>query len=144
MSNLLFVYGTLMADFDSAMARFLKDRAQFLGEGWAHGVLLDLGQYPGFKTDAGKTNRVRGHVFELQQPEKLLDTLDAYEGIDPKRPQDAEYSRELLEVHTSYGPLSCWTYLFTGSVEGVPRIPFEYYPDFVRQTPAHQRFLRSG
>jgi len=67
MNNKLFVYGTLMNDVQSNIARFLRDNSRFLGLGYAKGTLYDLGFYPGFVPDENEDSRVTGHVFELKK-----------------------------------------------------------------------------
>ena len=42
----LFVYGTLR-DPQNQVAQFLKSNADFYAEGYFHGKLFDLGDYPG-------------------------------------------------------------------------------------------------
>ena len=144
MLNKLFVYGTLRAAFDSAMARFLRTRGRLLGQGHLPGYLLDLGRYPGFIPDPTAQVRVEGDIFELYDPYPTLDTLDAYEGIDPARPQEAEYRREKCRIRMPRGNTLCWTYVFTGPADAFPRIPDGCYVTYAMQTGEHRRFLNQG
>ena len=81
MKNTLFVYGTLLLDIDSSIANFLKNSANFIGEGRLSGQLFDLGQYPGAVFDATVKSQVYGHVFELKDPFHALLILDEYEAV---------------------------------------------------------------
>ncbi|MEC4749948.1 gamma-glutamylcyclotransferase [Methylomicrobium sp. Wu6] len=46
-NHLLFVYGTLRRGSDHPIARHLADNAEWLGFGEFHGLLFDIGAYPG-------------------------------------------------------------------------------------------------
>jgi gamma-glutamylcyclotransferase (GGCT)/AIG2-like uncharacterized protein YtfP len=77
--DLLFVYGTLMKDYD--LHHHLARRARFVERGKVRGRLLDLGSYPGMVTGVGQ---VKGEVYRLDDPE-LLPVLDAEEGYNFER-----------------------------------------------------------
>lgn len=103
MNNLLFVYGTLMNDIQSMIANHLKINSQLLGEGKAKGLLFDLGRYPGFVYDPLAETTITGHIFQMDNPEDMLKTLDEYEGITASYPVDSEYRRELIPVFGQRG-----------------------------------------
>ncbi len=144
MSEHLFVYGTLMDQVDSAMARFLKSNGTLLGEAWLAGRLYDLGQYPGAVYDAAATSRVYGHVFQLHQASEVFAVLDVYEGIDPTQTLQNEYRRALLPVDFQCRTLACWVYLYNLSPEGLPAIPSGNYLDYIQNNNAHLRFIKGG
>ncbi|GAB3323991.1 hypothetical protein GCM10027299_20780 [Larkinella ripae] len=78
--------------------------------------MYDLGAYPGAVFDPTAQNRVHGEVYRLEESgaERLLQTLDAYEG--------GEYVRRVVPVQTAYGLLACWTYLFHQPTHALPLI----------------------
>ncbi|HEX2203511.1 MAG TPA: gamma-glutamylcyclotransferase family protein [Longimicrobium sp.] len=117
MPQRLFVYGTLRASQANPMARLLRGHADLLGEGTTRARLHDLGEYPGAVASPDAADRVHGDVFALREPhaDEVLAALDAYEG--------EAFERTEVEVALDSGAeVACWTYLFTGSVEGRPRI----------------------
>lgn len=115
----LFVYGTLMRAMPFPMANFLEQHAVFKGEGWLPGRLYELGGYPGLVYLPQHQNRVSGHVFELTNPEAVLEKLDAYEMVDPVEPERGEYLRVLAPVETTAGFLDCQVYVYNRPVEGL-------------------------
>ena len=112
----VFVYGTLRRGSAHPMARFLAERATFLGEGTVRGTLVNLGSYPGLIL-AGET-AVRGDLYEFS-PESAtegLARLDAYEGCGPNDPQPHEYRKGTAEVHLAGGTTRrASVYLLNGS-----------------------------
>ena len=98
MNNLLFVYGTLMNDIESMIANHLKTNSFMIGEGKANGLLYDLGRYPGFVYSPEAEAQVLGHIFQMDDPEEMLRTLDEYEGITASYPVDSEYRRVLIPI----------------------------------------------
>lgn len=108
----LFVYGTLRGDVAArpAQAREAFARLQAGGdlEGAARmeGRLYGVAWYPGMTEGAGQ---VRGEVWRLREPEKLLAALDVFEGAD--------YVRERREAVLDDGRvLAAHVYRFTGDV----------------------------
>lgn len=113
---LLFVYGTLRPGLDGPMARWLADRAEWIGAGWIGGKLYQVADYPGFVP--GEAGRVYGDLFALPDAEALLARLDAYEECTPDDPLPHEYRRERCLVETADGPVDAWVYLYALSVTG--------------------------
>ncbi|MEG6508799.1 gamma-glutamylcyclotransferase family protein [Methyloligella sp. 2.7D] len=102
MRQSLFVYGTLRSDHTHPVARHLHSAAEHVGEGWAQGVLYDLGSYPGAIFDEGESARIRGEVFAFSANGKLLDTLDRYEGLASEHPF-GDYERLSVSVRLGSG-----------------------------------------
>ena len=86
MTDLLFVYGTLMNNIQSNIAGYLHQNSDFVGEGSLQGRLYDLGNYPGAIYDMQADSRVYGHMFRIFDPENMLKRLDFYEGISLLQP----------------------------------------------------------
>lgn len=99
------------------MARLLRGHADLLEDATIAARLYHLDGYPGAVASPDGADRVHGEVFALREPhaDEVLAALDAYEG--------EAFERVEVEVALGSGETArCWTYLFTGSVAGRPRI----------------------
>ena len=106
----LFVYGTLRPAVELARIRHLVERLKLVGSGRMPGRLVYLGSYPGAVVDPAAAGFIAGEVMELGDA-ALLAEIDAYEGFDPARPEDGEYTRALRTVELDgTGPVECWIY----------------------------------
>ena len=128
--NQLFVYGTLRNGFENEYAQLLQKQAKVVGMGYFFGFLYDLGQYPGAVYDPAGTYRVFGDIILLQD-EKILDILDAYEGVDAWAPPPHEYKREIVEVFKDDQILPCWTYLYNFPVQSLKKISSGDYLQYI-------------
>jgi gamma-glutamylcyclotransferase (GGCT)/AIG2-like uncharacterized protein YtfP len=123
MSDLIFVYGTLMRGFDHPMSKLLASRADFLGEASCRGRLYMIAHYPGLLHSMAESDVVHGHLFQMRDPDTLLAVLDDYEGIGPDEEQPTLYLRELLPVRLGDGNVTqAWTYIYNRPVTEAKRI----------------------
>jgi gamma-glutamylcyclotransferase (GGCT)/AIG2-like uncharacterized protein YtfP len=122
MSDNLFVYGTLRAEFPHPLARRLQETARLIGRASTPGTLYDFGRYPGAMFDAKARSRVIGEVFALARSDALWTELDAYESVvDPGTPP---YRRVAIEVRLDHGgTIGAWTYELTEPPAAARRIP---------------------
>ncbi|NRB49389.1 MAG: gamma-glutamylcyclotransferase [Saprospiraceae bacterium] len=141
MVDLLFVYGTLMQDFQSEITQVLRNKSELIGEGWTTGRLYDIGSYPGLVYESQGDRRVRGEIYRMYQPELLLPVLDYYEMIDPETPAENEYKRTLLPITRLDQIEDCWTYIFQQPVANLPEISSGDYRTYFSQNPNHQDFI---
>jgi gamma-glutamylcyclotransferase (GGCT)/AIG2-like uncharacterized protein YtfP len=127
-SDRLFVYGTLMRDFDHPMAQLLSRSADFIGEARCAGRLYLVKHYPGLVLSDVSDDVVFGELYRLKQPEALLREFDMYEACGEGFAEPTEYIRRMLPVTLVDGaasePLSAeaWTYLYNWPVAHLPRI----------------------
>ena len=127
-SDRLFVYGTLMRDFDHPMAQLLSRSADFIGQARCHGRLYLIKHYPGMVQSDAAGEFVFGELYRLKQPEALLREFDMYEACGEGFAEPTEYVRRLLPVTlagdtASEPPTSdAWTYLYNWPVAHLPRI----------------------
>lgn len=142
-SDYLFVYGTLMQPFDTAMNRFLRENSRFRGAATVRGRLYDLGRYPGLVPDQTAGRSITGHLYQLTAPAKVLAVLDRYEGYDPAHPTAGEYRRERIRLSRDGEVLDCWVYLYNADPNRLPEITSGNYVDYVKQNPVHQNFINS-
>ena len=121
MTNLLFVYGTLLRRSSHAMARFLAERALYVGEAKIMGRLYNLGRFPGL-TVGEPGDFVYGDLYNLgESAAQTIADLDRYEG-DESTP-DALFYRELAEVICTDGTaVQAWVWWFRGAVKPEQRI----------------------
>ena len=141
--DLLFVYGTLMDDIESNIARHLRQHADFLGTCQVQGRLYDLGLYPALVL-ASENQYVSGHLYRMHQPFALLLTLDDYEGIIPGKESEALYKRQLVEINNDTQKDFAWVYVYNQSTENLKLIPFNNYLDYLKINDAHQQFIRNA
>ncbi len=123
-SDHLFVYGTLMRDFDHPMAQLLSRSADFIGEARCQGRLYLVKHYPGLVLSDDADEFVFGELYRLSQPEALLREFDMYEACGEGFAEPTEYIRRILPVTLQDGAASCeaWTYLYNWPVAHLPRI----------------------
>jgi gamma-glutamylcyclotransferase (GGCT)/AIG2-like uncharacterized protein YtfP len=129
----LFVYGTLMRDFDHPMAQLLSRSADFIGEARCAGRLHLVKHYPGLVLSDTAEDVVFGELYRLKQPEPLLREFDMYEACGEGFAEPTEYIRRMLPVTLAEGAaseasasepvsLEAWTYLYNWPVAHLPRI----------------------
>ena len=122
-SNRLFVYGTLMRDFDHPMARMLSRNADFLGAARCRGRLYLVKHYPGLVLSDDEGDAVHGEVYRLHQPEALIAEFDMYEACGEGFPEPTQYIRQMLPVTLEGGEtLEAWTYIYNWPVSELKRI----------------------
>jgi gamma-glutamylcyclotransferase (GGCT)/AIG2-like uncharacterized protein YtfP len=133
--DLLFVYGTLMRDFDHPMARMLSRNADFIGAGRCQGRLYLVKHYPGLVLSDDGRDAVFGEVYRLHQPEALLREFDMYEACGEGFAEPTQYVRHMLPVTLQGGgagetaeanvealTVKAWTYIYNWPVAHLPRI----------------------
>ncbi|WP_428667742.1 gamma-glutamylcyclotransferase family protein [Runella sp.] len=131
----LFVYGTLMQGFTNPFAKKIRQNGTWLGKASFQGFLYDLGEYPGAIYDPQSAGKVHGEVWELRDFQKVIITLDRYEGVTVFNP---EYVRQQISVVLENGNIiSCWAYLFCQSVESFTFIPHGDYRKWLSDGKQH-------
>ncbi len=118
MIDRVFVYGTLMrgGTYHGLVAPYVRD----VQRGWVPGVLVNLGEYPGWVPGAG---RVQGEVFRLRPLEPALRLLDELEDYEGPGAEGNLYERVLVRVGTPEGRTTAWAYRYVGPAGGLPVIP---------------------
>lgn len=123
MTDLLFVYGTLMRGYDHPMARLLAAHADFIDEATCHGRLYLVRHYPGLLLSDDPADTALGELYRLTQPDALLRELDMYEACGEGFADPTEYLRRTLPVTTAAGTThEAWTYIYNWPVDGLPLI----------------------
>jgi gamma-glutamylcyclotransferase (GGCT)/AIG2-like uncharacterized protein YtfP len=122
-SDLLFVYGTLMRGFDHPMAKLLSGHAEFIGEAQCGGRLYRVRHYPGLVLSGAPDEVVFGELYRLRQPAELLREFDMYEACGEGFAAPTEYIRQKLTVTRADGTAEqAWTYVYNWPVAHLPRI----------------------
>jgi len=121
LTNLLFVYGSLLPDLGHPMSRWLAASADRLGEAKTSGKLVDLGEYPGLVLAEGEGKEVFGQLFRLHNPEVVLKVLDEYEGIGSDS-MDEAYSRHVIPVQWAGEEINAQAYIYVGQIIGKPLV----------------------
>lgn len=115
--NYLFVYGTLMKNFNNEFATYIRDRCNYIGKGYFNGLLFDLGEYPGAIYIAELKKKVFGNVFEVTSSfTELIQKLDEYEEVGEQFDYPNEYRRDKVTIHLEDQSLECWAYLYNRDV----------------------------
>jgi gamma-glutamylcyclotransferase (GGCT)/AIG2-like uncharacterized protein YtfP len=123
MSAYLFTYGTLRPGYAPEEIASAVAALRPVGEGFARGVLYDLGEYPGAVLDPTSDQRVFGTVFRLPEERDVLRRMDEYEGFDPEAPEESLFVRGLHEVELESGStLRCWVYGYNGETGSAPAV----------------------
>jgi gamma-glutamylcyclotransferase (GGCT)/AIG2-like uncharacterized protein YtfP len=123
MSNLLFVYGTLMRSYAHPMARLLSANADFIGEASCRGRLYRVKHYPGLVLSNDATDVVFGELYRLRAVDDLLREFDMYEACGEGFAEPTQYVRRTLPVTLADGSVGeAWTYIYNWPVTDLVRI----------------------
>ena len=123
MTDLLFVYGTLMRGFDHPMARLLSANADFLGAAKCRGRLYLVKHYPGLVLSDDPADIVFGELYRLRERDAMLREFDMYEACGEGFAEPTQYVRQMLQVTLDDGTASeAWTYVYNWEVTRLPRI----------------------
>lgn len=108
---LVFTYGTLMTGRKN---HYIIKEGKCLGDAYIKGfALYDLGEYPGIKSEEGKT--VKGELYEIS--EELLPDLDYFES------DGCLYNRVAVNVYMEEEEYKAFVYVYIGSVDDSLKIP---------------------
>jgi gamma-glutamylcyclotransferase (GGCT)/AIG2-like uncharacterized protein YtfP len=104
----LFVYGTLLQDFNHKVRQEIEEHLQFISKATIKGALYDLGNYPGYVEELA--GDVQGELYLVNEIDKVFKVLDEYEGLFNDEP---EYSRKKIAVQLPGGEnVESWIYIF--------------------------------
>jgi len=120
MNQYLFIYGTLLPDVAPDEIADTAKKLEFIGEGFVHGRLYDLGEYPGAVLNYH--SKIFGRVYKLPDDENILPELDEYEGYYPQNPSKSLYLRKKTKVYLDDKMLSCWIYEYNQDLSHAPTI----------------------
>ncbi len=93
------------------MHQVLTSYANFVGAAVFQGRLYDLGNYPGAVPSKKASDKVRGEVYRIQDPERIFRLLDEYEG------KEFRCDRVLMSLENGKKVCS-WIYLYKGPANG--------------------------
>lgn len=109
-TDLLFVYGTLMRGNSNEFTAHLQHSSTYIGVGWFWGKLYQIDWFPGAVYDPLAETRVWGELYQLWQPDLSLVLFDSYEGIHDQPPA---YVRLIVPVNVADDKkMRCHTYLY--------------------------------
>jgi gamma-glutamylcyclotransferase (GGCT)/AIG2-like uncharacterized protein YtfP len=130
-AELVFFYGTLMTGFDRRRRAGIEGKLVYRGRGWIRAALFDLGIYPAAVPAADGS--VWGEVYEIAEPEGVLDVLDEIEGYSAESPEHSLYVRERVAASLEGGAgCEVWVYFYNAPLGRAPQITSGDYLDHVR------------
>ena len=128
MSDYLFTYGTLQPNRAPAEIASTVAQLRPVGKGFVHGVLYDLGDYPGAVLNPSSKRRISGTVFRLSKDATVLRKLDEYEGFDSHAPDQSLFIRTLHPVTLATGDtIECWLYTYNRNPGNAPILTTEHH-----------------
>ncbi|GIX40728.1 MAG: gamma-glutamylcyclotransferase [Leptospiraceae bacterium] len=90
----IFVYGTLLSDFNHPLNQKLQKEGHFIGNGFVLGKLYDVGEYPA--AIPSPESIIIGELYKI--PETLFFDLDDYEDYNPYYPDESLFKRKKTKV----------------------------------------------
>lgn len=118
----LFAYGTLRRGAAADLSVQYPDAVRWHSAGWLKGHLFRVTYYPGLVLYPAD-QRVVGDIFELMQPNHMLQVLDAFEACSPQSPPPHEYVRRLLTINRADAPsLQAWVYVYNHGTQTLDSI----------------------
>ena len=126
LTDLIFVYGTLVAKAAHPNGERLRREASLLGEATLQARLYRVSWYPGLVKSTESADLVYGEVYRLTSPATSLPWLDEYEGIIQSPASGAppnEYERVTTSVALiAGGTVDAWVYLYLPATTALERV----------------------
>lgn len=121
MTELVFLYGTLMMPFNRPGRQQVDRHLVYVGRGSIAAALFDLGIYPAAVPASDR--RVHGEVYEMSSPHIVLPVLDEIEGYRADEPEASLYTRAQTTVTLDTGGAAeAWAYFYNAPLGQAPRI----------------------
>ena len=121
MNCYVFVYGTLLFDFDNEVAVHLRNNAKWVGKATCQGLMYNMGDYPAVVQSASSKDVVLGEVYGITND--MLAKLDIYEEVGDAFPHPNEYVRKRMQVGLANAiQLNCWIYLYNHPTQNLEPI----------------------
>ena len=118
----LFVYGSLMCQFENPATALLQVHAVCLGRATMRGFLYEIDWYPGAVYESSTPAYVHGELWQINDEAALWPILDDYETVDSDQPGKESYDRRQVEVLHRNEPFLAWVYLYNLPTAGLKRI----------------------
>ena len=132
MPDYLFVYGTLRKNYDLKLKNRVRDNLQYVGQAKVGASMYDLGRYPG-AVKSNKGPEVIGDVFLLNEPVRVLEILDKYEGVADEGVKGGEFIRKKGRVRLRSGKnVNAWIYWYNLKPDDKQRIKNKDYLRYLR------------
>jgi gamma-glutamylcyclotransferase (GGCT)/AIG2-like uncharacterized protein YtfP len=126
MSELLFVYGSLVSAVAHPKGERLRREAALLGPATLQAQLYRVSWYPGITLSDDPADLVLGELYRLAAPSQSLAWLDEYEGIAPGATSVAptdDYERRACIVRSQDGQSHrAWVYLYRRETVRLERV----------------------
>lgn len=118
-----------MRGFDLRRRTAIDPLLRLVGAGTVRGALFDLGPYPAVVRAEGT---VRGEVYAVTDPGRLLPRVDAVERYLPDDPARSEYVRTAAQVvMAGAARRTAWVYFYAQPLLGAVWIPSGDYREYV-------------
>lgn len=132
MSAHVFVYGTLLPEFDHRIARAFHRAATVVGSATLRGRLYIVNGYPGVVAAPDARAQVHGVVYRLNE-HNLFRLLDAYEGYKANTPEASLYVRRGAHVTLDTGQtMTATVYFYNRPVGGCEEIKTGCYRSWLK------------
>lgn len=122
MDSFLFVYGTLKRAINHPAHVLLEKDCEYVGEGYFHGTLYHVTNYPAAVVSDITTEKVYGEVYRIISGDLLFQRLDDYEECSDTLPQPHEYKRLQVSIYMDLKVIKAWVYVYNLNPEGLKSI----------------------
>jgi gamma-glutamylcyclotransferase (GGCT)/AIG2-like uncharacterized protein YtfP len=118
----IFFYGSLKRGGKSYGR--LRGRVQFISPGRIRANLYSLcgGEYCGAVSTTTPRRFVKGDLFILKDPQRMLSDLDQFEGVE-----EGLFRREFVDAWIRRQRIKTWVYLYARPLTGAKLIPTGIY-----------------
>jgi len=120
----IFVYGTLRKKTATNMSHILTRYCEYCSDGYIHGKLYNVNQYPATIESNNSKDKVYGEIYQIVDGDLILHQLDAYEECTDKFPEPHEYTRKKIPVTLSNDAniITAWVYIFNHDISNLIQI----------------------
>lgn len=116
--NHIFIYGTLMKDYENYKKFSLSEKLNYIGKGKLNGTMYDLGDYPGIIIN-DQDSSIKGELYKIKD-QRILRDLDEFECYHPDSVKESLYIRK--EVQLTKPSIKSWCYIYNKSINNKNKI----------------------
>ena len=95
----------------------LREHGEYICDGYIHGRLYEIDNYPGLVLSQDPQEKVYGEIFRLIDFNTAIEKLDEYEDFFPNDLESSLYIRQIEEICIEGRTAKkAWVYVFNGEV----------------------------